>query len=75
MRLNIYCSCFSGFFIDKMGDYGTGFLMSGVALLTSALFLLILNHMMRKDQRKKHNMETEKLGQTFRDEEKDVDMT
>ncbi|XP_024138011.1 monocarboxylate transporter 2 [Oryzias melastigma] len=65
----------AGFFIDKMDDYGTGFLMSGVALLTSALFLLILNHMMRKDQRKKHNMETEKLGQTFRDEEKDVDMT
>uniref|UniRef100_A0A3P9H156 Monocarboxylate transporter 13 n=1 Tax=Oryzias latipes TaxID=8090 RepID=A0A3P9H156_ORYLA len=58
----------AGFFIDKMDSYGTGFLMSGVALLTSALFLLVLNLMMQKDQRKKNifsDMETEELGQSF----------
>uniref|UniRef100_A0A8C7YL23 Si:dkey-246g23.4 n=1 Tax=Oryzias sinensis TaxID=183150 RepID=A0A8C7YL23_9TELE len=68
----------AGFFIDKMDSYGTGFLMSGVALLTSALFLLVLNLMMQKDQRKKNifsDMETEELGQSFRVEGKDVDMT
>lgn len=61
-----------------MDSYGTGFLMSGVALLTSALFLLVLNLMMQKDQRKKNifsDMETEELGQSFRVEGKDVDMT
>uniref|UniRef100_A0A3Q2CSH1 Si:dkey-246g23.4 n=1 Tax=Cyprinodon variegatus TaxID=28743 RepID=A0A3Q2CSH1_CYPVA len=35
----------AGFFIDKMDNYGTGFLMSGVALIVSALFLLILHQM------------------------------
>ncbi|XP_038149941.1 monocarboxylate transporter 13 [Cyprinodon tularosa] len=40
----------AGFFIDKMDNYGTGFLMSGVALIVSALFLLILHQMSRRDQ-------------------------
>lgn len=35
-------------FIDKMSDYGTGFLMAGVALLVSALFLLVLQQMNKK---------------------------
>lgn len=37
-----------GFFIDKMSDYGTGFLMAGVALIVSALFLLLLDQMSRR---------------------------
>ncbi|XP_043979813.1 monocarboxylate transporter 13 isoform X1 [Gambusia affinis] len=40
----------AGFFIDKMENYGTGFLMSGVALIVSALFLLILHQMNRRSQ-------------------------
>lgn len=39
-----------GFFIDKMSDYGTGFLMAGVALIVSALFLLLLDQMSRRGQ-------------------------
>lgn len=39
---------FAGMFIDKMSDYGTGFLMAGVALLVSALFLLVLQQMNKK---------------------------
>ncbi len=39
-----------GFFIDKMSDYGTGFLMAGVALIVSALFLLLLHQMNRRDK-------------------------
>uniref|UniRef100_A0A667ZMC5 Si:dkey-246g23.4 n=1 Tax=Myripristis murdjan TaxID=586833 RepID=A0A667ZMC5_9TELE len=35
----------AGFFIDKMSNYGTGFLMAGVALIVSALFLLLLHQM------------------------------
>uniref|UniRef100_A0A671MJB3 Monocarboxylate transporter 13 n=1 Tax=Sinocyclocheilus anshuiensis TaxID=1608454 RepID=A0A671MJB3_9TELE len=38
----------AGIFIDKMSDYGTGFLMAGVALLVSALFLLVLQQMNKK---------------------------
>ncbi|XP_076154814.1 monocarboxylate transporter 13 [Alosa pseudoharengus] len=38
----------AGFFIDKMSDYGTGFLMAGVALIVSALFLLLLDQMSRR---------------------------
>uniref|UniRef100_A0A3B4ZUI9 Monocarboxylate transporter 2-like n=1 Tax=Stegastes partitus TaxID=144197 RepID=A0A3B4ZUI9_9TELE len=38
----------AGFFIDKMSDYGTGFLMAGVALIVSALFLLLLHQMNRR---------------------------
>ncbi|KAI3371594.1 hypothetical protein L3Q82_024162 [Scortum barcoo] len=37
--------CFDRFFIDKMSDYGTGFLMAGVTLFISALFLLLLYQM------------------------------
>ena len=40
----------SGFFIDKMSDYGTGFLMAGVALIVSAMFLLLLHQMNRRGQ-------------------------
>ncbi|XP_059362694.1 monocarboxylate transporter 13-like [Carassius carassius] len=38
----------AGIFIDKMSDYGAGFLMAGVALLVSALFLLVLQQMNKK---------------------------
>jgi len=31
-----------------MSDYGAGFLMAGVALLVSALFLLVLHQMNKK---------------------------
>lgn len=31
-----------------MSDYGTGFLMAGVAILVSALFLLVLQQMNKK---------------------------
>ena len=31
-----------------MSDYGTGFLMAGVALIVSALFLLLLDQMNRR---------------------------
>ncbi|XP_075875309.1 monocarboxylate transporter 2 [Nelusetta ayraudi] len=41
----------AGFFIDKMSDYGMGFLMAGVALIISALFLLVLNQMNRRSSR------------------------
>ncbi|XP_034540647.1 monocarboxylate transporter 2 [Notolabrus celidotus] len=41
----------AGFFIDKMSDYGTGFLMAGVALIVSAMFLLLLHQMNRRGQR------------------------
>ncbi|XP_070764165.1 monocarboxylate transporter 13 [Enoplosus armatus] len=40
----------AGFFIDKMSDYGTGFLMAGVALIVAALFLLLLHQMNRRGQ-------------------------
>uniref|UniRef100_A0A3B3X9D3 Major facilitator superfamily (MFS) profile domain-containing protein n=1 Tax=Poecilia mexicana TaxID=48701 RepID=A0A3B3X9D3_9TELE len=41
----------AGFFIDKMENYGMGFLMSGVALIVSALFLLILHQMNQQSQK------------------------
>ncbi|XP_056138380.1 monocarboxylate transporter 2 [Lampris incognitus] len=40
----------AGLLIDRMSDYGTGFLMAGVALIVSALFLLLLHHMNRRSQ-------------------------
>lgn len=43
-----------GFFIDKMSDYGTGFLMAGVALIVSAIFLLLLHQMNRRGQPLRH---------------------
>lgn len=42
----------AGIFIDKMSDYGAGFLMAGVALLVSALFLLVLHQMNKKGMEK-----------------------
>lgn len=45
--VNVF-SFFLGIFIDKMNDYGAGFLMAGVALIISALFLLLLYQMNRK---------------------------
>ncbi|XP_052438428.1 monocarboxylate transporter 13 [Carassius gibelio] len=38
----------AGIFIDKMSDYGAGFLMAGVTILVSALFLLVLQQMNKK---------------------------
>lgn len=35
-----------------MNDYGAGFLMAGVALLVSALFLLVLHQMNKKEMEK-----------------------
>ncbi|KAM7003413.1 monocarboxylate transporter 2 [Tautogolabrus adspersus] len=60
----------AGFFIDKMSDYGTGFLMAGVALIVSALFLLLLHHMNRRGQRL-----TTKTHSTSRAEAKELDIT
>ncbi|XP_042267229.1 monocarboxylate transporter 2 [Thunnus thynnus] len=57
----------AGFFIDKMSDYGTGFLMAGVALIVSALFLLLLHQMNRRGQEsttKSSNMYTDKMEQS-----------
>lgn len=67
-----------GFFIDKMSDYGTGFLMAGVALIVSALFLLLLHQMNRRGQgstTNNHNMDTYKKGTGVRGEAKELDMT
>ncbi|KAM7396377.1 hypothetical protein PAMP_019422 [Pampus punctatissimus] len=57
----------AGFFIDKMSDYGMGFLMAGVALIISALFLLLLHQMNRRDQgsiTKSRSMRTDKMEQS-----------
>ncbi|XP_029009446.1 monocarboxylate transporter 2 [Betta splendens] len=40
----------AGYFIDKMNNYGTAFLMAGVSLFVSALFLLLLHQMNRKEK-------------------------
>ncbi|KAM9351935.1 monocarboxylate transporter 13 [Symphorus nematophorus] len=68
----------AGLFIDKMSDYGTGFLMAGVALIVSALFLLLLQQMNRRNQRsatKDHDIHSDKIGQSFRAEAKELDRT
>uniref|UniRef100_A0A8C2BBZ8 Si:dkey-246g23.4 n=1 Tax=Cyprinus carpio TaxID=7962 RepID=A0A8C2BBZ8_CYPCA len=49
----------AGIFIDKMNDYGAGFLMAGVALLVSALFLLVLQHMNKKGTEKEKDINLE----------------
>lgn len=70
--------CPLGFLIDKMSDYGTGFLMAGVALIVSALFLLLLHQMNRQSQRSttlNHDMHTDKIGQSVKAEAKELDMT
>ncbi|XP_072551593.1 monocarboxylate transporter 7 [Salminus brasiliensis] len=38
----------AGLFIDKMGNYSTGFLMAGVALILSTFFLLLLHQMTKR---------------------------
>ncbi|XP_040894793.1 monocarboxylate transporter 2 [Toxotes jaculatrix] len=68
----------AGFFIDKMSDYGTGFIMAGVALIVSALFLLLLHQMNRRGQgssTKNHDKHTDKMGQSLRSEAKELGMT
>lgn len=66
----------AGFFIDKMSDYGTGFLMAGVALLVSAMFLLLLHQMNLRAQGSttKQHMHTDPTGQNSQ-EVKELDMT
>ncbi|XP_031160812.1 monocarboxylate transporter 2 [Sander lucioperca] len=68
----------AGFFIDKMSDYGTGFLMAGVSLIVSALFLLLLHQMNRRGQgssTNNHHMHTDNMGQSDRAEAKELNMT
>lgn len=42
-----------------MNDYGAGFLMAGVALLVSALFLLVLHQMNKKGMEKEKDIHLE----------------
>lgn len=68
----------AGFFIDKMGDYGTGFIMAGVALIISALFLLILHQMNSRGQgstTKNPDVHMDKTGPSVRADAKVLDMT
>lgn len=64
----------AGFFIDKMSDYGTGFLMAGVALIVSAMFLLLLHQMNRRHQGSatKREMRSYKTGQNITAEDKEL---
>ncbi|XP_073706700.1 monocarboxylate transporter 2 [Garra rufa] len=50
----------AGIFIDKMSDYGAGFLMAGVAFLISALFLLVLQQMDKNGTEKEKDLENGK---------------
>uniref|UniRef100_A0A3P9CJA2 Si:dkey-246g23.4 n=1 Tax=Maylandia zebra TaxID=106582 RepID=A0A3P9CJA2_9CICH len=64
----------AGFFIDKMSDYGTGFLMAGVSLIVSALFLLLLHITNRRGQgtaNKSQSTHKENKGQSLGGEEKE----
>ncbi|XP_054475509.1 LOW QUALITY PROTEIN: monocarboxylate transporter 2 [Anoplopoma fimbria] len=69
----------AGFFIDKMSDYGTGFLMAGVALIVSALFLLLLHQMNRRGQGSSEtnniDVHTDKMGQSVSAKAEELDMT
>ncbi|KAK2841962.1 hypothetical protein Q5P01_012162 [Channa striata] len=65
----------AGFFIDKMSDYGTGFLMAGVALIVSALFLLLLHQMNRREQRSHSKNPDTPLDKVGRAKEEDVTLT
>ncbi|KAL1256998.1 hypothetical protein QQF64_012543 [Cirrhinus molitorella] len=49
----------AGIFIDRMSDYSAGFLMAGVALLVSALFLLVLEQMNKKGTKKEKDINLE----------------
>ncbi|XP_041853144.1 monocarboxylate transporter 13 isoform X2 [Melanotaenia boesemani] len=65
----------AGFFIDKMDNYGTGFLMSGAALIVSALFLLILHQMNRRSQGvKSYGTHTDKAGRRAEGKEHDMSL-
>ncbi|XP_039988119.1 monocarboxylate transporter 2 isoform X2 [Xiphias gladius] len=68
----------AGFFIDRMSDYGTGFIMAGVALIVSALFLLLLHQLNRRGQGStttNHDMHTDKMGHSLRAEGEEPGMT
>lgn len=61
-----------------MSDYGTGFLMAGVALIVSAMFLLLLHQMNRRGQAsatKMHDTHTDRMGQSISAEAKEQDVT
>ncbi|XP_057204346.1 monocarboxylate transporter 2 isoform X1 [Triplophysa rosa] len=49
----------AGIFIDEMNDYSAGFLMAGVALIVSALFLLLLHQMNKKGKHKESDIPLE----------------
>lgn len=49
VQLTVIFPLSTGIFIDTMSDYGAGFLMAGVALLVSALFLIVLHFMNKKE--------------------------
>lgn len=65
----------AGFFIDKMSDYGTGFLMAGVALIVSAMFLLLLHQMNRRGQGSATKMQDMHADKSVRAEAKEQDVT
>ncbi|XP_071314186.1 monocarboxylate transporter 2 [Trachinotus anak] len=68
----------AGYFIDKMSDYGMGFIMAGAALIVSALFLLLLRQIDHRGQgssARNHHMHTDKLGQSLGAEAKELGMT
>ncbi|TRY85243.1 hypothetical protein DNTS_009280, partial [Danionella cerebrum] len=56
----------AGIFIDKMSNYGAGFLMAGVALLVSAFFLVVL-HFMNKKETENQKTICSKNGKESRD--------
>ena len=61
-----------------MSDYGTGFVMAGVALIVSALFLLLLHQMNRRGQGStatKYDTHTDKMGESLRAQAKEPGMT
>lgn len=58
----------SGYFIDQGENYGMGFVMAGVSLIVSALFLLLLHQMTRRGQgstAKSHDMHTDTMGRSL----------
>lgn len=62
-----------------MSDYGTGFLMAGVALIVSAMFLLLLLHRMnRRGQPLRDcmydNDNVHKMGQSVKAEATEMDI-
>ncbi|XP_035499305.2 monocarboxylate transporter 13 [Scophthalmus maximus] len=58
----------AGYFIDQGENYGMGFVMAGVSLIVSALFLLLLHQMTRRGQgstAKSHDMHTDTMGRSL----------